>query len=166
MFRHILAKGETHGLIHASLESMGIRRIEAAIMDNGTDMDAAMTPFDAGLGHFVTLDKETDFIGKAALVQADKGCRFFGVTCPTAAPLADTRIGWQGEAVGRTTSGAWSPYLDCGIAFVCFEKADDWIGRQVTVTLADGSEHEGKIVALPFYDSEKKIPRGLTVANV
>jgi len=166
MFRHILAHGEKHGLIHTSLESMGIRRIEAAIMDNGTDMNPSMTPFDAGLGAFVSLDKPTDFIGKAALTQADKDCRFFGVTCPGAAPLSGTVIEHDDRAVGRTTSGAWSPYLECGVAFVCLDKADNWVGRNVTVVLADGSRHDGKIVALPFYDHDKAIPRGLTIANV
>ena len=54
-------------MVFASLECMGVRRIEAAIMDNGTDMDSSMTPFDAGLGRFVDLDSDADFIGKAAL---------------------------------------------------------------------------------------------------
>ena len=166
MFRRILARGEARGLVFASLESMGVRRIEAAIMDNSTDMNPSMTPYDAGLGRFVDLDKAAGFIGRAVLGNAPKGSRFFGVTCPTAAPLAGCTIGWRGRAVGETTAGAWSPYLETGIAFARFDETDAWVGRSVTVTLTDGSEHAGEVVALPFYDADKKIPRGLTVANV
>ena len=166
MFRRILARGEAGGLAFASLESMGVRRIEAAIMDNGTDMDSSMTPFDAGLGRFVDLGKATDFIGRAALETASRESRFFGLTCPTAAPLAGSEVRWRGRAVGETTTGAWSPCLETGIAFVRFGEADGWVGREATVALADGSEHEGEIVALPFYDRAKKIPRGLATADV
>ncbi len=66
-------------MVSASLECMGVRCIEAAIMDNGIDMDSPMTPFDAGLGRFVDLDSDADFIGKAALFAAPREPRFFGM---------------------------------------------------------------------------------------
>ncbi|MBT6203169.1 MAG: aminomethyltransferase family protein [Alphaproteobacteria bacterium] len=162
MFHYIMEKGAPHGMIHSSLESMGIRRIEGGIMDNGTDMDPSMTPFDAGLGQFVSLDKPTDFIGKKALAAAPRGSRFFGVTCAGAAPLANSALAANGKTVGRATAGGWSPYLETGIAFVVMDEALNWIGRKVTVVLADGGEHAGEIVALPFYDKRKLIPRGLS----
>jgi len=166
MFHYILEKGAPHRLIFSSLESMGIRRIEGGIMDNGTDMDPSMTPYDAGLGQFVNLDKPTDFIGKAALTDAPKGSRFFGMTCAGAAPLANSIVAVDDAVVGRVTAGAWSPYLDCGVAFVVFDEAQDWVGRKVAVLLADASRHEAEIVALPFYDKEKLIPRGLSNDSV
>ncbi len=161
MFETILERGRPHGLIFSSLESMGIRRIEAGIMDNGTDMDATMTPYQAGLGQFVNLDKDVDFIGKEALARAEQGRLFFGLTCQDATPLAGTRIKVGGKEVGHTTAGGWSPYLEKGIAFARMDYTDDWVGKPVTVELADGSEHDAVIVSLPFYDEEKLIPRGL-----
>ena len=47
-------------------------------MDNITDFDITMNPFDAGLGALVDLDKP-DFIGKDALVkisQSQKGKKY------------------------------------------------------------------------------------------
>jgi len=58
--------------------------------------------------------------------------------------------------------GAWSPYLESGIAFVRFRQAEDWVGREVTVNTPDGPPSGATIVALPFYDHEKRIPRGLS----
>ena len=51
------------GMIFDGLESMDIRRIEAGILDNNTDFDQSMNPYDAGLGSLVDLSKD-DFIGK------------------------------------------------------------------------------------------------------
>ena len=43
-----------------------------------TEFDSTTTPFDAGLGHFVQMDKH-DFIGREALEKADKRSRTFGM---------------------------------------------------------------------------------------
>ncbi len=64
-------------------------------------------------------------------------------------------------AVGRVTAGAWSPYLECGIGYVRFDAAGDWPGRTLSLRTADGETHPCEIVGLPFYDPEKRIPRGL-----
>ena len=53
------------------LLSMDTRRIEAGILNYGTDMDWQTTPYDMGLGQFVDLDGH-DFVGRDALVRADK----------------------------------------------------------------------------------------------
>ena len=131
LFRLILDRGKAGGLVFAGLESMGIRRLEAAIMDNGTDMDSSMTPFDAGLGHFVDLDRDDDFIGKAALAAAPKQPRFFGLVAPGITPDAGAIVSYDGLHSGHVTAGAWSPYLGNGIAYVRFRQADDWVGRTV-----------------------------------
>ena len=50
LWDHLVETGAAHGLEVQSLESLGIRRIEAGILDNGTDIDSTMTPFGAGRG--------------------------------------------------------------------------------------------------------------------
>ena len=65
------------------------------------------------------------------------------------------------KVVGRMTAGAWTPYLETGIGFVRFERAGDWLGKQLTIREQGGSRHSCEIVSLPFYDPQKKIPRGL-----
>ena len=50
---------------------MTIRRIEGGIFGNLTDIDTTITPFEAGLGFFVNMDKG-DFIGREALSKKTK----------------------------------------------------------------------------------------------
>ena len=64
------------------------------------------------------------------------------------------------ETVAHMTSGAWSPFLDGGIGYVRFREPGDWIGRQLTLETREGNKVPCHIVPLPFYDAEKRIPRG------
>jgi len=118
-----------------------------------------MTPYEAGIGAFVDLDK-TDFIGRDALAKADQNCLLWGLTCGEAIPFAGLRVFDGNAEVGRMTAGAWTPYLDTGIGFVRFQRTGDWQGRKLTLRTREGSQHACKIASLPFYDAEKKIPRG------
>ena len=77
-------------------------------------------------------------------------------------PIAGSLVYHEDRQVGVVTAGAWSPYLESGIAFVRFRQAEDWVGREVTVNTPDGPPSGATIVALPFYDHEKRIPRGLS----
>ena len=83
----LFACGESVGMEFSSSSSMGIRRIESGILENLSDIEPDLTPFGAGLGRFVRLDKE-DFIGRAALEEADRSQLLFGLVCATAAPQA------------------------------------------------------------------------------
>lgn len=141
---------------------MGIRRIEAGILDNGTDIDPGLNPFQAGLGKFVDLDAG-DFVGRDALLSAGRKPLLLGLTSATTVPVAGMRILHRGRDVGRVTTGAWSPALGRGIGYARFEVEDDWMGVAVVLKDDSGALSEAKVVALPFYDPEKRIPRGLAI---
>jgi len=161
LWNHLMAVGEPHGMKFGSISSMEIRRIEAGILDNGTDFDLTMTPFDAGLGAFIDIDK-TDFIGREALLSRQSGTkRLFGLKCLTGIPSYKEPVTEGDKVVGHVTAGAWSPYLKSGIGYVCFKAQGPWAGRKLTVQTAGGMRAECEILELPFYDSEKLIPRGL-----
>ena len=161
LWDHLLNAGKPHGLIVGSISSMEIRRIEAGILDNGTDFDLSMTPFNAGLGAFIDLDKE-NFIGKAALLRAERDAkRLFGLKCPGGIPGYREQILDGTKPVGHVTAGAWSPFLKSGIGYVRFDAPGSWSGRNLTVKTPDGGLLDCEILDLPFYDAEKRIPRGL-----
>jgi aminomethyltransferase len=160
LWNHLLEAGRTFGLVASSLESMGIRRIEAGILDNGTDMDPSITPYQAGLGKFVDLEAG-DFVGREALRRADKRPLLLGVLCPNEVPVAGMQVWLGGRPVGQVTTGAWSPYLKQGVGYVRFNEPGDWVGAAVDLTEPSGVS--AKIVALPFYDPDRRIPRGLPV---
>jgi glycine cleavage system aminomethyltransferase T len=158
VWNRLLTGGAAHGLQVQSLESLGIRRIEAGILDNGSDMTAAMTPYDVGLGKFVALDKPS-FVGREALERAGRRPRLFGLASDVLATPGQ-RVSFDGSAVGTVVAGAWSPRLDQGVGYVVMDVAVDWLGRDVAL----GGGGTGQLVTLPFYDAERAIPRGLAVA--
>lgn len=164
LWDHLMASGEPFGLAAGSLASMGLRRIEAGILDNGTDIDMTMTPFEAGLGAFVDLSKP-DFVGRAALQKADQRCLLFGFVTESGVPSANHEILLDGEVVGFITAGSWSPTLEKGVGYVRFYapavSAETWLNQTVILKQTDGTTHTGKVVSLPFFDKEKHLPRGL-----
>ncbi|WP_108882226.1 glycine cleavage T C-terminal barrel domain-containing protein [Anderseniella sp. Alg231-50] len=160
LWRHLVETGEPHGMVVSSISSMEIRRLEAGILDNGTDFDMSMTPFEAGLDAFVDLDKE-DFIGRTALLDGSPGTRIYGVKSAAATPLYHGAILEGDSDVARITAGAWSPYLEAGIGYARFHAAGSWAGKTLMMRTAEGETVACEIVELPFYDREKRIPRGL-----
>ncbi|MEM7345520.1 MAG: aminomethyltransferase family protein [Chloroflexota bacterium] len=132
LWDHLLECGNPYGLEFGSASSMGIRRIEAGILDYGTDIEPDMTPYAASLGAFVDLDKP-DFIGKSALEIADKTNLLFGVVCESATPVVGSKLSLDDTIVGHVLVGEWSLTLDKGIAYVRFyaphADQDSWLGE-------------------------------------
>ena len=152
--------GEPHGMEFSSTRALTIRRIEGGILGNGTDITPDMTPFEAGLTSFVDMEKG-DFIGRTALLNMERRCCLFGLTCRTETPAAGARIFDGSTQVGLITAGIPSPTLGLGIGYVHFNSSGDWLGRTLAMRLPDGSWHEGQIVKPPFFDQGRKIVRGL-----
>ena len=160
LWDHLMAAGEPHGMEFSSTRSMTIRRIEAGILGNMTDMDTTMTPFEAGLGPFIDMDKG-DFIGRAALVDADRRTLLHGVTCDGAVPGRGSAVLDGARSVATLTAGVASPTLGCGIGYARFREPGEWIDRELKVRLPDGNVHPCTVVDLPFFDTKKRIARGL-----
>ena len=138
------------------------RRIEAGILNAGSDFDRTTNAFEAGLGRFVDMDK-ADFIGKAALAAGPRGVRLTGVKCPGGQPLIGGAVLLDGTPAGRITAGAVSPYLGCGVGIALMDRAGHADGTAVGVTCTDGEVRPGELAEMPFYDKACEIPRGKLV---
>ncbi len=160
LWDHLMSCGKPFGMEFSAARAMTIRRIEGGMFGNLTDIDTSITPFEAGLDFAVNLDKG-DFIGRDALINKDKRCCMFGVTCKTETPVSGSKVLDDKNVVGNITAGVQSPTLKLGIGFVRFYKPEKWPGRQLTLKLADGSIHEINVVKLPFFDQKKNIVRGI-----
>lgn len=164
LWDHLMASGEPYGLIMGAGDSMGPRRIEAGILDNVSDIDRTLTPFAAGLGALVDF-ANPGFIGREALERADRRRLLFGLESAAGAPGVRDAVHFEGRPVGRMTIGEWSPTLERGIGFVRFdapfEGSGEWVGRSVTWRGRDGADHAAVVVCPPFFDADKRIPRGL-----
>ena len=159
----LLACGEPFGMEFSSSSSMGLRRVESGILDNGTDIEPGLTPYGAGLGQFVKFDKD-GFIGRDALETVDRSQLLFGLVCATATPEAGMHVHFNDRPVGHMTVGSWSPTLDAGIGYVRFDQrlpGGDWHGKTVWLHDRDGTPHEATVDTLPFVDKQKQLPRAV-----
>ena len=159
LWDYLIECGKPYGMQFSASRAMTIRRIEGGIFGNLTDIDTTITPFEAGLGYFVNMDK--DFIGKDALIKKDKRTCLFGITCKTTVPKAGSKIKINDKQVGYITAGVPSPTLQQGIGYVRFYEPNDYINKEIEIILPDNSSHTGVVVDLPFYDKEKKIVKGI-----
>ena len=160
LWDYLISIGESFGMEVSSTRAMTIRRIEGGILGNLTDMDTSMTPFEAGLGQFIDLDK-ADFIGREALLKKDKMQLLFGLTCKSATPTSGATIFFKNKKVGHITAGVPSPTLGLGIGYARFYESRAWPGSKVSMVLHDQSVHEAEVVELPFFDRKKAIVKGI-----
>ena len=159
LWDYLIECGKPYGMQFSASRAMTIRRIEGGIFGNLTDIDTTITPFEAGLGYFVNMDK--DFIGKDALIKKDTRTCLFGITCKTVVPKAGSKIKINDKQVGYITAGVPSPTLQQGIGYVRFYEPNDYMNKEIEIILPDNSSHTGVVVDLPFYDKEKKIVKGI-----
>jgi aminomethyltransferase len=152
----LLAAGQDDGLIPAGLGARDTLRLEAGMPLYGNELDRDTNPFEAGLGRVVKLDKDSDFVGRAALervaaegpARALVGLRLAGrAVARHGGPVH--RAG-TGEEVGVVTSGAPSPTLGHPIAMAYLPPALSDVGTMVEVSIRQ-ARVEAEVVALPFY---------------
>jgi aminomethyltransferase len=129
-------------------------RLEAGMPLYGNELDRATTPFDAGLGRVVKLDKSADFVGRAALERiAAEGTkkRLVGLTMEG---RGIARHGYPVHAAERrtgvVTSGTQSPTLGVPIAMAYVAPADGEADNMVEVEIRD-ARVPARVVDLPFY---------------
>ena len=125
-------------------------RLEAGLRLYGMDMDEDTTPYEAGLGRFVKLDKG-DFIGKDVLLaQKEKGNLKNKLVGFQMLERAVARCGYtvyqDGNPIGKVTSGAPSPSLKCNIGFASISPNS---GKSIEIDIR-GKLHPAKIVKVPF----------------
>lgn len=156
----ILDAGRPYGMTPVAVG--GARRIEAGLLNAGADFDETVTPFAAGLGSMVDLDKP-DFIGKAALQDGDRRRRTWGLRVFGGVARIGHSLSRDGVPAGRVCSTAWSPFQECGVAIVRLDDPDLGPKTALDVVCHDGEVRPAKTCDLPMYDPNRDIPRGKMV---
>jgi aminomethyltransferase len=144
------------GVTPCGLGARDTLRLEAAMCLYGQDIDETTTPLEAGLGWLVHLDTKGDFIGRSVLeAQKKQGVtrRLVGIEM-AGRHIArhDYPILSDGEAVGRVTSGTFSPTLEKAIALAYLPTDLSNIGQELEVEIR-GKLYPAKVVKKPFYRS-------------
>ncbi len=126
-------------------------RLEAGMNLYGSDMDENISPLEAGLNWTVAWQPiERDFIGRQALeAQRNKGGlrKFVGLVLLDKGVLrAHQQVVLNGDVVGETSSGGFSPTLGKSIAFA---RVTAEVGDECQVAVR-GRELACKVVKMPF----------------
>jgi aminomethyltransferase len=156
---HLMSVGKDFGMKLTGTAVFRARRIEAGLLNAGSDFDHTTTPFVAGLGNFVDLDKP-EFIGREALLHASKDCLTWGMRVSAEMPALGRNVYVGDDEVGYVCSNAWSPYLQCGVAIVRMDDPYHGPGTEVLVKCTDRELHNATLCTMPFYDEKREIPRG------
>jgi aminomethyltransferase len=151
--------GAGDGLVPAGLAARDTLRLEAGMPLYGNELGPDVTPFDAGLGRVVKLNKPADFVGRAALAQraeaAPRRVLVGLVGQSRRVPRHGYHVLWDGAPRGTVTSGSPSPTLGVPIAMAYLDPAAaDQAGGESDGRLAvdiRGSAEPVALVPLPFY---------------
>ncbi|MGH7593912.1 MAG: glycine cleavage system aminomethyltransferase GcvT, partial [Gemmatimonadales bacterium] len=117
----LMAAGASSGLVAVGLGARDTLRLEAGMPLYGQELDRETTPFEAGLGRVVKLDKAGDFVGRSALeIARDRPRKTLVGMKITGRGIARTGypvyLPAAPEPCGLVTSGTASPTLGVPIA--------------------------------------------------
>ncbi len=145
--------GREHGLVAGGYKAIDSLRLEKGYRVWGADITPEDTPFQAGLGFAVKLDKG-DFVGREALVAAptpERVLRCLVLDDPRAVALGSEPVRIGDELVGRVTSGGYGYTVERSIAYA-YLPGEHEIGADVGVEIF-GEWVSGTVAAEPLYDS-------------
>ncbi|MDJ0924181.1 MAG: aminomethyltransferase family protein [Acidimicrobiia bacterium] len=194
VFDAMIEAGEPLGIQPWALNAVNVARVEAGFLIPGIDYmsadpstqvapyettsdEAILSPYELGLGKFVDLDKQADFVGKQALLdeQATGGPprAFTGLELDWTdvvaiyeeaglPPEVSRRIRWErlpvmheGRRVGTASSVCWSPNLRRLIGLGQINRGMADRGTRLSVEWEAEGEHgpvAATVVRVPFVD--------------
>jgi aminomethyltransferase len=163
LWETVMEAGKPHDIKPATPSS--IERVEGGLLNYWEDMTDETNPFEVGMGKFVALDQDFDFIGKQALKKIKESGvkrKLVGLEIHSE-PLARLAECWpvsfDGLKLGEITSAVYSPDLDKNIAFAMVDIECPEVGTHVTVDMGEG-DTEATVCSLPFIDNRKKVWHG------
>jgi 4-methylaminobutanoate oxidase (formaldehyde-forming) len=157
----VWAAGRPHGLVAGGYKAIDSLRLEKGYRVWGSDITPEDTPYEAGLGFAVKLDKG-DFVGREALLAAQEPERRLACVVladPRAVALGSEPVRIGGELVGRVTSGGYGYTVERSIAYAYVPAAHAVPGRAVEVEIF-GEWVEGEVAPEPLFDPAGERLRG------
>jgi aminomethyltransferase len=150
----LLKAGTPLGAVPVGLGARDTLRLEAGMPLYGNELGPDATPFEAGLGRVVKLDKEGDFVGRTALEKASAdGPRKLLVGLMVRG-RGIARHGYEiflgDRRIGVVTSGTQSPTLGQPIAMAYVTPSEAEPGTIVDVGIRD-QRVPAEVVPMPFY---------------
>jgi 4-methylaminobutanoate oxidase (formaldehyde-forming) len=144
--------GREHDLVAGGYKAIDSLRLEKGYRVWGADITPEDTPFEAGLGFAVKLDKG-EFVGREALAPAsppERLLRCLVLDDPGAVALGSEPVRVGSELVGRVTSGGYGYTVEGSIAYAYLPAEHD-VGTPVAVEIF-GEWVEGEVATEPLFD--------------
>jgi 4-methylaminobutanoate oxidase (formaldehyde-forming) len=145
--------GAEHGLVAGGYKAIDSLRLEKGYRVWGADITPDDTPFEAGLGFAVKLDKG-GFVGREALHGQQEPLR--RLVCITLSDLRAVALGSEPvridrEIVGRVTSGGYGYTVERSIAYAYAPASTAAPGQPVEIEIF-GEWVPGEVVPEPLFD--------------
>jgi 4-methylaminobutanoate oxidase (formaldehyde-forming) len=156
LWDELWAAGREHGLVAGGYRAIDSLRLEKGYRVWGADVTPDETPYEAGLGFAVKLDKG-DFLGREALLGAAEPKRrlcCLVLADPRSVALGSEPVRVEGAIVGRVTSGGYGYTVERSIAYAYLPASASAVETAVEVEIF-GEWVPGEVVAEPLFD-----PRG------
>ncbi|HUP54385.1 MAG TPA: aminomethyltransferase family protein, partial [Methylomirabilota bacterium] len=153
------AAGRDHGLIAGGYRAIDSLRLEKGYRAWSSDITPDETPFEAGLGFAVDLDKPVPAMAHDALVAARASGPRRRLRClvldePLAVCLGNEPVRVDGEVVGRVTSGGYGFAVERSIAYA-YLPPDRGVGTRGDIELF-GEWVGFEAVREPLYDASNE----------
>ena len=148
LWKRLLETGAPYGLEPCGLGARDTLRLEAGMPLYGHELNDETTPIEAGLKFFTKLDKP-DFIATEALSQAPKKRRIGLRLIDRGIAREGSEVLFNGQGVGKVTSGTMSPTL--GVAIAMAYVSPDVFGETRFEIDVRGRRLQAEKVKLPFY---------------
>ena len=153
----ILEHGRPVGVLPCSFNCIDAIRVEAALLFYPFDMDESNSPWEVGLGFAVSKNKQGDYRGKQACLDAigKEKIKVCGIVADSDSAVdAEAELFIDERKVGKVTAPNFSPVLKQSIALVQIEAGHAEPGTRVEVRGSDSS-CSATTHSLPFYDPTK-----------
>jgi 4-methylaminobutanoate oxidase (formaldehyde-forming) len=148
--------GRPHGIVAGGYRAIDSMRLEKGYRVWGTDLTADSTPYEAGLGFAVKLEKDVDFIGRKALAAMRERLPQWKLVClvlddPRSVALGEEPVRVNSVVAGRVTSGGYGYTTGCSIAYAYLPFESALPGQPVEVEIF-GSSVAGHVAEEPLFD--------------
>jgi aminomethyltransferase len=155
LWEKLLEAGSGDGLKPCGLGARDTLRLEARLALYGQELLSDISPLEAGIGFAVKTNKESDFIGKSALLAQKQSGLKRKLAGIEVTGRGIPRHGYKvvsegGEDIGVVTSGTQSPSLkkSIGLALISAEHAE--VGTPLKVEIRN-KQIDAVVVKAPFY---------------
>ena len=156
--------GGPHGIVAGGYRAIDALRLEKGYRAWASDVTPEETPFEAGLGFAVAMEKEADFIGRDALRHAlevgpSKRLRCLVLDDPRAVCLGNEPVRIDGAIAGRVTSGGYGYAVGRSIAYAYLPSERAAIGTKGEIDVF-GTWVGAEVVREPLWDPSNARVRG------